>query len=173
MGPRDPLRGSPVVARRSTPDPLDGTRHMGADSSDRDREDWSSFEIDLPGVPGALVRLLRRVRVPQIALGSRHLFRVLIKGTGFELDLKQWFPESEVQIGFYSQRFVAARGRAEAEARAKEAVLFEWQGLSLMSGRTGVEAPELEADESEAIQGWFKIDSGGGFMFFSVDAEEG
>ena len=42
-----------------------------------------------------------------------------------------------------------------------------------MSGRTGVEAPELEADESEAIQGWFKIDSGGGFMFFSVDAEEG
>ena len=145
---------------------------MGVDSNDGDREDWSNFEIDLPGVRGSLVRLLRRVRTPQIALGRRHLYRVLVKGTGFELDLKQWFPASEVQIGFYSQRFVAARGRTEAEARAKEAVLFEWQGLSFMSGKTGVEVPELEADESEAIHGWFRLSSGGGFTFFSVDAEE-
>jgi hypothetical protein len=51
-------------------------------------------------------------------------------------------------------------------------VLFEWQGLSFMSGKTGVEVPELEADESEAIHGWFRLSSGGGFTFFSVDAEE-
>ena len=127
--------------------------------------------IGIGGFGGKLVGFLRRFRLPAIALGRRHLYRVMLEGSGFELPFEPSSPEDRNPTGFLTTRFVAARTRAEAETKARSSVIRDWQGLSLMSHFTGVDEPSLIVTESIAIDGWFRSRSGGGFIFFTVDSD--
>jgi hypothetical protein len=127
----------------------------------------SGFALGVGGPTAALLRFLRRFRLPVLALGKQHLYRVMLEGGGFELPLEPPDPHEPNPTGFFTTRFVAAYTRADAEAKAKAHVVREWQGLSLLGHFTKVEEPILTVTESEAIDGWFRSSKGGGFVFFT------
>jgi hypothetical protein len=78
--------------------------------------------------------------------------------------------EGEQCSGFYTTRFVAAATPEEAAARAKRLILGDWQGLSLMSKLTGTESPSLSVVECEVVEGWFRLKSAIGYVFFPDDS---
>ena len=139
-------------------------------SEEKDTSDYSdadkpiAFVIGPSGFIGTFLRFLRRFQLPVVALGRRHMYRVLLEGSGFELPLDTDDPNPN---GFFATRFVAASTRTEAEAFARASVIRDWQGLSLFSHFTGVDEPILTVSESESIEGWFKLHKGGGFAFFT------
>jgi hypothetical protein len=58
-----------------------------------------------------------------------------------------------------------------AETLAKEAVLLEWH-VGLFATHTGVEEPKLAIEEAQQVGGRFRSSGGGGFTFYTFDAEE-
>lgn len=138
-------------------------------SSEADPDEFAAHVIGVGGFVGALLRFLRWFQLPAVALRGRTLYRVMLEGGGFVLPVDPSDPRDCPAIGFYTASFVAARTRLEAEALAREHVIADWQGLSLLSHFTGVDEPTLRVSECEAIDGWFKRRKRQGFVFFGDD----
>ena len=129
-------------------------------------DDASISVIGVGGPIGTLLRFLRWFTMPVIAVGRRSMYRVFVQGDGFELLIQD---TDDKVVGFYTTRFVAATSRLEAESKAKNAIVREWQGLSLMSHFTGTETPSLAVVESHSIEGWVRKGSGHGFSFYGPE----
>ena len=115
------------------------------------------------GVAGWILRLLRAYQVPAIALGEKRIFRVLLHGDEFRLPIA----EGKDAIGFYTTRFVASRSKQDAEARARDGVLNDWNGLSLMSHFSGTESPRIAVEEACTIEERVWLRPRQGFTFYS------
>jgi hypothetical protein len=149
------------------------TTHDESPPADEGAGEDHYYVLGVGGFGGVVLRFLNRFRRPVVALRGRSLWRVMVRGGGFELPVEPTAEGGrENPTGFYTLRYVAASTRLEAEALAKANVLREWQGLSLMGHFTGVDEPVLQAEESVEVEGWFWRNGGKGFTFFRQDDEE-
>lgn len=136
---------------------------------DHDPDETVGYVIGVGGWLGALLHFLGGFQRPVVALRGRHLYRVLLEGSGFELPVEGADAEYPNPTGFFTTRFVAAPSRLDAEAAARRRVLAEWQGLSLLDHFTGIDEPVLRVCATEAMDGWFRLRPGRGFSFFHAD----
>jgi hypothetical protein len=109
--------------------------------------------------------LLPTLPRPVFALGSKHLYRVMIQGEGFALPVGPGNPA----VGFFTARFVAASNRHDAERFALDLVAREWanRGYKDAAGEA-----TLTIDGCDALAGHFRLRSGIGFTFYS-ESDEG
>lgn len=84
---------------------------------------------------------LTRLAFPVLAVPPKALYRVLLRGRGFELPVEQ----SEPMVGFYVTYYVPARSADEAGARAVGYVTERWQNFySEARSELGVVVEEVE-----------------------------
>ncbi len=112
---------------------------------------------------GTWLDLVPTLPRPVFALGSKHLYRVMIHGSGFTLPVNLSNPAT----GFFTARFVAARNRHDAERIALDRVASEWNSYRDAAGDA-----TLSVDGSEALAEHFRLRSGIGFTFYSESDED-
>jgi len=106
---------------------------------------------------------LTRLAFPALAVPPKALYRVLLRGRGFELAVEQ----SEPMVGFYVTYYVPARSADAAGARAVGYVTERWQNFySEAKGEL-----EVVVEEVERLPQRFARRARSGFAFYSEDQE--